>query len=211
MVRSRCRGLAAPMGAAAGRGALSVRRPDQLHHSLLHARAREAIGHWYGFGIFSDGALRRRDETSRRSSRGLFRTPIRLLVDQAPGRTGIRAGACVLLFRLCVRGDRAPPSSDLDHPAQPSEPPRGSEALLRGEGIALRYLEIDGRWEDHVRYAVTTEEWTSAETGTFASGCRIGELVARPVAPAANDRRRVPEEGLQVGVVAVQATRSPTG
>ena len=24
---------------------------------------------------------------------------------------------------------------------------------LRGEGIALRYLEIDGRWEDHVRYA----------------------------------------------------------
>ena len=31
---------------------------------------------------------------------------------------------------------------------------------LRGEGIALRYLEIDGRWEDHVRYAITSEEWT---------------------------------------------------
>jgi ribosomal-protein-alanine N-acetyltransferase len=30
---------------------------------------------------------------------------------------------------------------------------------LRGEGIALRYLEIDGRWEDHVRYALTAEEW----------------------------------------------------
>jgi ribosomal-protein-alanine N-acetyltransferase len=30
---------------------------------------------------------------------------------------------------------------------------------LRGEGIALRYLEIDGRWEDHVRYAITAEEW----------------------------------------------------
>jgi len=23
-----------------------------------------------------------------------------------------------------------------------------------------RYLEIDGRWEDHVRYAITSEEWT---------------------------------------------------
>jgi ribosomal-protein-alanine N-acetyltransferase len=26
--------------------------------------------------------------------------------------------------------------------------------------VALRYLEIDGRWEDHVRYAITSEEWT---------------------------------------------------
>ncbi len=30
---------------------------------------------------------------------------------------------------------------------------------LREEGVAVRYLEIDGRWEDHVRYAVTAEEW----------------------------------------------------
>ena len=30
---------------------------------------------------------------------------------------------------------------------------------LREEGVALRYLEIDGVWEDHVRYAITVEEW----------------------------------------------------
>jgi len=30
---------------------------------------------------------------------------------------------------------------------------------LRNEGIALRYLEINGVWEDHVRYAMTAEEW----------------------------------------------------
>ncbi len=30
---------------------------------------------------------------------------------------------------------------------------------IRSEGIALRYLEINGNWEDHVRYAITTEEW----------------------------------------------------
>jgi ribosomal-protein-alanine N-acetyltransferase len=30
---------------------------------------------------------------------------------------------------------------------------------LREEGVALRYLEINGAWEDHVRYAITTEEW----------------------------------------------------
>jgi ribosomal-protein-alanine N-acetyltransferase len=30
---------------------------------------------------------------------------------------------------------------------------------LREESVAQRYLEIDGKWEDHVRYAVTSEEW----------------------------------------------------
>ena len=30
---------------------------------------------------------------------------------------------------------------------------------LRSEGVAERYLEINGVWEDHVRYAVTSEEW----------------------------------------------------
>ena len=30
---------------------------------------------------------------------------------------------------------------------------------IRDEGIALRYLEINGVWEDHVRYGITVEEW----------------------------------------------------
>lgn len=30
---------------------------------------------------------------------------------------------------------------------------------LRREGIALRYLQIDGAWQDHVIFAVTREEW----------------------------------------------------
>ena len=30
---------------------------------------------------------------------------------------------------------------------------------IREEGVALRYLEINGCWEDHVRYAITVEEW----------------------------------------------------
>jgi ribosomal-protein-alanine N-acetyltransferase len=25
--------------------------------------------------------------------------------------------------------------------------------------VAQRYLEINGVWEDHVRYAITVEEW----------------------------------------------------
>jgi ribosomal-protein-alanine N-acetyltransferase len=25
--------------------------------------------------------------------------------------------------------------------------------------VAFRYLEINGVWEDHVRYAITSEDW----------------------------------------------------
>ena len=39
-----------------------------------------------------------------------------------------------------------------------------SEGLVgRDEGTAERYLEINGVWEDHVRYAITAEEWDAAD------------------------------------------------
>lgn len=30
---------------------------------------------------------------------------------------------------------------------------------IRAEGVATGYLQINGAWEDHVRYAITAEEW----------------------------------------------------
>ena len=30
---------------------------------------------------------------------------------------------------------------------------------IRTEGVAERFLEINGVWEDHVRYGITIEEW----------------------------------------------------
>ncbi len=34
---------------------------------------------------------------------------------------------------------------------------------FRPEGLAERYLEIDGRWEDHLIYALTREDWGNAK------------------------------------------------
>ena len=56
---------------------------------------------------------------------------------------------------------------DLDlHRVQVAIIPRNSSSRrvveklsLREEGIAERYLEINGKWEDHIRYAFTSEEW----------------------------------------------------
>ena len=39
---------------------------------------------------------------------------------------------------------------------------------IRDEGTAQRFLEINGVWEDHVRYGITVEEW-DARRDEFAS------------------------------------------
>jgi ribosomal-protein-alanine N-acetyltransferase len=45
---------------------------------------------------------------------------------------------------------------------------------IREEGVAVRYLEINGTWEDHIRYGFTAEEWAD----------RGDELVRDWIAPA---------------------------
>lgn len=32
---------------------------------------------------------------------------------------------------------------------------------VRAEGIAERYLQINGVWEDHIRFAMTSEDWAT--------------------------------------------------
>jgi ribosomal-protein-alanine N-acetyltransferase len=47
---------------------------------------------------------------------------------------------------------------------------------FRREGLAERYLLIDGRWQDHVLFAMTSEEWTTradAPTGGDGNGDAI--------------------------------------
>lgn len=38
---------------------------------------------------------------------------------------------------------------------------------LRNEGTARRFLEINGVWEDHVRFGVTEEDWMTMRRGLF--------------------------------------------
>jgi ribosomal-protein-alanine N-acetyltransferase len=39
---------------------------------------------------------------------------------------------------------------------------------VRFEGVAERYLEINGTWEDHARFAITAEEWEERRTELLA-------------------------------------------
>ena len=50
---------------------------------------------------------------------------------------------------------------------------------LRNEGTAARYLEINGVWEDHVRYAITSEDWEERREHYLRTWIRPGR-VSRP-------------------------------
>lgn len=80
-------------------------------------------------------------------------------IDQSYAGRGLVPEAVVVVFRFAFE--------ELGlHRVQVSIIPRNRASRrvaaklgLRDEGIAVRYLEIDGRWEDHIRYAITAEEW----------------------------------------------------
>ena len=124
------------------------------------ARERECqLGTAYGFGIFLDDRFCGEINLSS-VQRGPFQSCyVGYWIDEAEAGHGYMPEAVVLVIRFAF--DRL----NL-HRGQISIIPRNHRSRrvveklkLRDEGTALRYLEINGVWEDHVRYAITAEEW----------------------------------------------------
>lgn len=125
------------------------------------ARAREwQLGTGFGFGIFTDGGEFVGELNLSSVQRGPFQNAyIGYWIDQRHAGKGYTPEAVVAAFRYCFE--------DLGlHRLQIAIIPRNGASRrvveklgLREEGVALRYLEINGVWEDHVRYAITAEEW----------------------------------------------------
>jgi [ribosomal protein S5]-alanine N-acetyltransferase len=124
------------------------------------ARQRERqLGTGYGYGIFVDGHFCGEINLSI-VQRGPFQNAyVGYWIDEARAGHGYMPEALVILAKYAFE--------DLMlHRLQVSIIPRNQASRrvvekvgLRDEGIAVRYLEINGVWEDHVRYAITAEEW----------------------------------------------------
>lgn len=124
------------------------------------ARDRERmLGVGYGFGIFVDGAFAGEINLSS-IHRGPFQNGyVGYWIDEARAGHSYMSEANVILFKYAFEDLRL-------HRLQISIIPRNRNSHrvvekleLRNEGTAVRYLEINGEWEDHVRYAITAEEW----------------------------------------------------
>jgi len=117
------------------------------------------LGTGYGFGLFVGGSFA--GEINLNSiQRGPFQNAyVGYWIDERHAGNGYMSEAVVLVMRFAF--------DDLHlHRLQIAIIPRNRNSRrvvekldLRDEGIALRYLEINGVWEDHVRYAITVEEW----------------------------------------------------
>jgi ribosomal-protein-alanine N-acetyltransferase len=124
------------------------------------ARQRERqLGTGYGYGIFVEGHFSGEINLSI-VQRGPFQSAyVGYWIDEARAGQGLMPEAVVCLCRFAFE--------DLHlHRVQISIIPRNTASRrvvekldLRDEGVAQRYLEIDGVWEDHIRYAMTAEEW----------------------------------------------------
>jgi ribosomal-protein-alanine N-acetyltransferase len=128
------------------------------------ARQREwQLGTGYGFGIFVEGHLAGEINLSG-VQRGPFQNAyVGYWIDEARAGRGYVPESLVVVARFAFEDVRL-------HRLQVAIIPRNRASRrvvekvgLREEGVALRYLAINGVWEDHVRYAVTAEEW--AERG----------------------------------------------
>lgn len=125
-----------------------------------NARQRERqLGHGFGFGVFVDGRFRGEMNLSS-VQRGPFQSAyVGYWIDGAVAGNGYTPESLVVLARFVFEDVRL-------HRFQVAIIPRNQASQrvvaklgLREEGVALRYLEINGVWEDHVRYAMTVEDW----------------------------------------------------
>lgn len=129
------------------------------------AREREwQLGTGYGFGIFVDDALAGEINLSG-VQRGPFQNAyVGYWIDEARAGNGYVPESLVVVARFAFEELRL-------HRIQVAIIPRNrasrrvvEKLQLRDEGVAQRYLAINGAWEDHIRFAMTAEEWADRAT-----------------------------------------------
>ena len=159
-VRDRCRTWLLPWEPRP-KGAPPAAEDRNSFASRCSLRERERqLGTGYGFGIFVGRRLVG-ELTVSSVQRGPFQSAfVGYWVDQAEAGQGLVPEAVVVALAFAFE--------DLGlHRIEISIIPRNSRSLrvveklgIRSEGVALRFLQIDGEWEDHARFAITDDEWT---------------------------------------------------
>jgi ribosomal-protein-alanine N-acetyltransferase len=124
----------------------------------MRERERQ-LGSGFGFGIFLEGRFAG-EITLSSIQRGPFQNgSIGYWIDEELAGMGLTPEAVVVVLQFAFE------TLSL-HRVEVAIIPRNmasrrvmEKLALRNEGVALGFLEINGEWEDHVRYAMTAEEW----------------------------------------------------
>jgi len=172
-IRRRCRDWLLPWEPRpAGAPAPAEDRTSFSSRCSLRERERQ-LGTGFGFGIFVGSGLVG-ELTLSSIQRGPFQSAyVGYWVDEACAGKGYVPEAVVVALAYAF--------DELElHRIEISIIPRNARSRrvveklgIRLEGVAQRFLQINGSWEDHARYGITREEWL----------VRRDELVAAWIAP----------------------------
>lgn len=158
-VRSRCREWLVPWEPRPKGAPLAAEdRVSFGARCTLRERERQ-LGTGYGFGIFVEAKFGG-EITLSSIQRGPFQTGyVGYWIDRDLAGHGYVPEAVVVVLAFAF-------DTIALHRVEISIIPRNRASLrvveklgMRSEGIAQRYLEIDGEWEDHAKFAMTSEEW----------------------------------------------------
>ena len=159
-VRRRCHDWLTKWEPAPSPGAPDVVDDPRAFAARCGARERERqLGTGYGFGIFVDGRFAGEINVSNVVRGATQSCTVGYWVDEAQAGHGYVPEALVLILRFAFEEVQL-------HRVEIGIIPRNAASrrvveklAIREEGLAQRFLQINNRWEDHIRYAMTAEEW----------------------------------------------------
>ena len=124
------------------------------------ARERERLaGTQYAFGIFVDGAFAGEINLNN-VVRGAFQSAtIGYWIDKSRAGRSLMSEAVVVLAQYAFEEMRLHRLEICIIPRNVNSRRVMEKLDIRTEGIAERFLEINGVWEDHIRSGITYEEW----------------------------------------------------
>jgi ribosomal-protein-alanine N-acetyltransferase len=124
----------------------------------MRERERQ-LGSGFGFGIFVEGRFAG-EITLSSIQRGPFQNgSVGYWIDEELAGSGLIPEAVVVVLQFAFETLRLHRIEVAIIPRNISSRRVVEKLGLRTEGVALGFLEINGEWEDHVRYAITAEEW----------------------------------------------------
>jgi ribosomal-protein-alanine N-acetyltransferase len=158
-VRTRCRSWLVPWEPRSKGAPLAPEDAASFAARCAMRERERQLGSGFGFGIFLEGRFAG-EITLSSIQRGPFQNgSIGYWIDEELAGTGLTPEAVVVVLQFAFE------TLSL-HRVEVAIIPRNmasrrvmEKLALRNEGVALGFLEINGEWEDHVRYAMTAEEW----------------------------------------------------
>lgn len=138
------------------------------HRCTARERERSA-DHAYPFGVFVDQRLAGEVNLNNVTRGALQSATIGYWIDEARAGHGYIAEAVVVVARYAFEELHLHRLEICIVPRNTNSRRVMDKLAIREEGVALRFLEINGVWEDHIRYGITVEEWTERRDELLAA------------------------------------------